>query len=149
MHIYLIKLIVFAFIVILFLFLLKITQNQEIMKKHLYLIVFLIPLFYCGTCNHETVNGEIKIEQDEISVGDTIILEALIHDKDKELKEIMWDVDPNEGVVLISPLFEDGDSTEYKSLLIAKEAGTYNIILSCFYKQTNPTVIDELEIVVE
>ena len=119
------------------------------MKKHLYLLIFLLPLFYCGTCNHETVDGEIMMEKETISVGDTIMLEAIIYDKEKELKEIMWNVEPNEGVVLISPVYEDGDSTEYKALFSATKPGTYSLELSCFYVQTNPTIINVKEIVVE
>lgn len=119
------------------------------MKKHLYLIVFLIPLFYCGTCNHEQVDGEIKMETQEISVGDTLLLEAEIYDKEKELKSIMWDVDSADNVVLISPVYEDGDSTEYKVLFIPLKPGEYNVLLSCFYIQTNPMFIDEVEIVVK
>jgi len=41
---------------------------------------------------------------------------------------------------------DNNDSTEYKALFIANEPGQYRIILSCFYKQTNPTFIDEINI---
>jgi F420-dependent methylenetetrahydromethanopterin dehydrogenase len=118
------------------------------MKKNLYLLVFLLPLFYCGTCNHEEVDGEIKMITEEISVGDTLELEAIIYDADKVLEEIMWDVDPYEDAKIISPIYEDGDSTQYKALFTTDKPGTYRITLSCFYKQTNPTFIDEVEIVV-
>ena len=115
------------------------------MKKNLYLI-FLFPLFYCGTCNHEKVDGEIKMHTQEISIGETLELEAIIYDTDKKLKKIMWDVEPHEDASIISPIYENGDSTQYKALFISDKAGTYRITLSCFYIQTNPTFIDEVEI---
>ncbi|PLX07880.1 MAG: hypothetical protein C0596_09065 [Marinilabiliales bacterium] len=118
------------------------------MKKIWYILV-LLPLFYCGTCNQEKVDGEIKMETQEISVGDTLVLEAEIYDKEKELKSIMWDVDSADNVILISPVYEDGDSTEYKALFIPLKPGEYNVLLSCFYKQTNPTFIDEKQIAVK
>lgn len=58
----------------------------------------------------------------------------------------MWDVNPSEDAIIISPLFYGNDSTEYKALFTANKPGKYRILLSCFYKQTNPTFIDELEI---
>ena len=117
--------------------------------KKIWFVLVLVPLFYCGTCNHEKVNGEIKCSSTTISVGDTVFLEAIIHDKDKELKRIMWDVDSMENATLISPVFDGGDSTEYKALFIPLKPGKYNILLSCFYKQTNPTFIDEVEIIAD
>ncbi|MBN2779066.1 MAG: hypothetical protein JXR36_15620 [Bacteroidales bacterium] len=116
--------------------------------KKIWFVLVLVPLFYCGTCNHEKVNGEIKCSSTTISVGDTVFLEAIIHDKDKELKRIMWDVDSMGNATLISPVFDGGDSTENKALFIPQKTGKFRIILSCFYKQTNPTFIDEVEIIV-
>lgn len=57
------------------------------MKKYFYLVIFLLPIFICGTCNHEKVSGEIKTSQLQISLGDTIELDAIIFDKDKVLKK--------------------------------------------------------------
>ncbi|MDD2634002.1 MAG: hypothetical protein PHW82_00720 [Bacteroidales bacterium] len=116
------------------------------MKKHLYLLIFLLPLLCCGTCNHEKVEGKIKMSTDEIMIGDTLELEAIIFDTEKKLKKIMWDVDLYEDASIISPIYVEGDSTEYKSLFIAKNSGIFKITLSCFYIQTNPTIIDEVEI---
>lgn len=118
------------------------------MKKSIYLL-FLIPLFYCGTCNHEKVNGIIEASSVEVVVGDTVFLEAVITDKDKVLKGIMWDADPIENNVLISPVYNGKDSTEYKAFFVASEPGQYRILLSCFYKQTNPTYVDEINIQVK
>ncbi|HNQ69246.1 MAG TPA: hypothetical protein PKN32_12765 [Bacteroidales bacterium] len=118
------------------------------MEKIFYLI-FILPLFYCGTCNHEKVNGKIEASSLEVEVGDTVFLEAVIIDKDKVLKKIMWEADPVENNVLISLVVDNNDSTEYKAFFISNESGKYRVILSCFYKQTNPTYIDEVDIIVK
>lgn len=135
------------------------------MKKVLLLMIVALLLV---ACDHTDLTGEVKLLDDDLSVGNIIPMVLEVPEDLEEIHGIMWlvesDVETEDAFDLIEgeqlldyyeeielqSLFETEDlKYDRIALFIPKAPGNYEIIVDGFYKQTNPQGITTLEVEVQ
>lgn len=111
------------------------------MKIYIFAVISFI-ILYAGSCNTEHIEGYIKFDTDEISINDSLFLEAIVT-SDIEPYDVLWEMmPPNSDAVLISPI--PNDTSKDKAVFVAQEIGEFTISIRFLYKNTNPKESDSI-----
>jgi hypothetical protein len=141
------------------------------MKKKIALFFIVVFMLLAGSCNQTDLYGEIVIAESEIVNDNNLLLLLKVPDELSEIHDVEWilsEINEEKEIVINDFIFIGEDLLNYYSedelkdifnvdmlnfdriaMFIPASSGKYIIETFGFYKQTNPQIITEIEIVIE
>ena len=119
------------------------------------LLALLVPIFlFSASCDHTNLTCEIVIKSSELKIGNEYNLHLEIPSELDEIYWITWQVEPT-GTANIDFEYCNGDDcgkgSGYKgdrtAVLTPIKSGEIEVVVSGFYKQTNPQPITRKKLI--
>ena len=103
---------------------------------------------FSGSCDHTILTGEIVMESLELKIGQEYILKLEVPPELDGIYRVMWEVEPSDSASIDFPECTDEEcerDSAYKgdrtAIVTVLKPGEIEIIVSGFYRQTNPQPI--------
>lgn len=110
-------------------------------------------LLSSGFYDHTVLSGEIIIPDSVLAIGNKYKLSLEIPSDLDEIYWIVWEVEPADSASITFEICSGSDcgkNSAYKgdrsAIIMPLKPGTIEIIVSGFYKQTNPQLISRKEV---